>query len=386
VASSYQNFDIRVLPKGAPRQYQLIIQYPGVQPESGHVIDCELPPSYADLLVAASAGRQRRWRKAPTDLINEQDLACYAANLDAVKEIGDRLFQTLLQDELAGEYGVVADRVAREGGLLRLRVNLTKAPELSREPWEALYRKRNEVLLAIHAATPIVRMLDSPTPPDVSPVEPPVRILVITAVPGRDLDVDKELANIRRRTDRLVQGQRAVPFNVQVLDGATRATLYEAVREFRPHFLHYIGHGSFEDGSGWIHLHAKDDAAEIDRIDAETLRDMLANERPKLVVLNTCEGGMASDVDPFSGMAHALIQRNIPYVVAMQYPISDEAAIAFSDVLYADLANGKPIDVAVTNARNAIRLLANPEAQVELITPVLYTSGSIDKLIEPSET
>ena len=383
MAASYQNFDIRVLRKGAPRQYQLIIQYPGVQPESGQVIDCELPPSYADLLTAAPPERQRRWRKSTMDLLKEESLACYATDLEAVKEIGDRLFRTVLQGELAGEYGVVADNVAREGGMLRLRINLTNAPELSREPWEALYRKRNEVLLAIHAATPIVRLLDSPTAPDATPVAPPVRLLVVTAVPSHDLDVDQELANIRKRTERLVAGSRAVPFSTRVLEAATRATLSEAIREFQPHFLHYIGHGSFERGSGWIHLHDVDDLAEVDHIDAETLRDMLANQRPKLVVLNTCEGGIASEIDTFSGMAHALIQRNIPYVVAMQYPISDDAAIAFSDVLYADLAGGKPIDVAVTNARNAIRLLKEPSSQVELITPVLYTSGSIDRLVDP---
>jgi outer membrane protein OmpA-like peptidoglycan-associated protein len=378
MTDSYENFDIQVIATGLPRKYKLLVKYPNCQPPNGKYIDCELPPSYADLLFEPAPEGRKRWRRDPSAIREEENLLIYAAGLETVKEVGRRLFETLLPGELAGRFGAVADT-----GRLRLRINLTQAPELSREPWEALYRTDSETLLAIDTGAMIVRQLDPPTPPDRTPVTPPVRLLIFSAVPEGDLDVAREVANIGGRLKESIEAGLAVPFEVSLLEKATRLSLYERLRTFRPHLLHYVGHGSFERGSGWIHLHHPDDERRNDPVDAETLRDMLANHRPKLVVLNTCQGATAASTDTFGGTAQALIQRNIPYVVAMQYPVSDQVAIAFSDSLYADLARGDPVDVAVTKARNSIRILPDAESQVELITPVLYISGQADALIVP---
>jgi hypothetical protein len=62
----------------------------------------------------------------------------------------------------------------------------------------------------------------------------------------------------------------------------------------------------------------------------------------------------------------------VPAVVAMQFPISDRAALAFSTSLYRALAAGDPVDAAVTEGRMAVFTQA-PDSW-EWATPALYLS------------
>jgi hypothetical protein len=88
------------------------------------------------------------------------------------------------------------------------------------------------------------------------------------------------------------------------------------------------------------------------------------------VLLNACEGARAKRSDPFGGVAQKLIQMGIPAVVAMQFAISDEAALKLSSEFYGALADNYPIDAALAEARRAIYLDDNA---VEWATPVLYS-------------
>jgi ribosomal protein L32 len=65
-----------------------------------------------------------------------------------------------------------------------------------------------------------------------------------------------------------------------------------------------------------------------------------------------------------------MVMAGIPAVVAMQFPISDEAAILFSGTFYPLLAQGDPVDVAVAEGRRAIRL--GNSSTMEWGTPVLF--------------
>ena len=70
-------------------------------------------------------------------------------------------------------------------------------------------------------------------------------------------------------------------------------------------------------------------------------------------------------------MAQRLVQQDCTAVVAMQFPISDGAATAFTGEFYAALADGMPVDQATTSARKA--LLAGYAS--EWATPVLYLNA-----------
>src|SRR5262249_12871629 len=91
----------------------------------------------------------------------------------------------------------------------------------------------------------------------------------------------------------------------------------------------------------------------------------------RLVVLNACQTARVDDADPYSGMAQGLIQQEAAAVVAMQFPISDDAAIVFTREFYGAVADGEPLDQAMASARKA--LLADHSAVWP--PPVFFPGG-----------
>jgi hypothetical protein len=89
----------------------------------------------------------------------------------------------------------------------------------------------------------------------------------------------------------------------------------------------------------------------------------------RLAVLNACHTARASERDAFHGVAQVLLE-HIPAVVAMQFAISDAAAITFAGRFYAALSHGWSVDRAVGDARRALS-----HAGVEWATPVVHLRG-----------
>jgi hypothetical protein len=97
---------------------------------------------------------------------------------------------------------------------------------------------------------------------------------------------------------------------------------------------------------------------------------------PRLVVLNSCSGAAGGVVDLFSGTAAALVRGGVSAVAAMQYEISDLAAIA----------RGRGVDDAISSGRVAIR---GPATGPWNGSPVLYLRGRDARLFtlpEPDDT
>ena len=91
----------------------------------------------------------------------------------------------------------------------------------------------------------------------------------------------------------------------------------------------------------------------------------------RLAVLNSCDTALGGGMDLFASTASILVrQGEIPAVLAMQFAISDPAAIEFSRTFYEAIAEGLPVDAAVAEARKAVRL-AIPDT-LEWATPVLH--------------
>jgi len=114
---------------------------------------------------------------------------------------------------------------------------------------------------------------------------------------------------------------------------------------------------------------------------AETLR---ASRELRLVFLNSCESaqvGHRPGQDPLLGLAAALVRGGMPAVIAMQFPVSDEAARVFSEAVYRSLAHGNPLDAAVADGRLA--LYREKPGSWEWITPVLVTALSESEVFRP---
>ncbi|MEO1085994.1 MAG: CHAT domain-containing protein, partial [Acidobacteriota bacterium] len=89
-------------------------------------------------------------------------------------------------------------------------------------------------------------------------------------------------------------------------------------------------------------------------------------------------------IEPFAGVASALVLGGLPAVLAMQIPISDQAAIAFSRDFYAELAAGTTLDEALVEGRQAIE---NTDSNsVEWGTPVLFLRVKDGNVFDRAET
>jgi CHAT domain-containing protein len=112
-----------------------------------------------------------------------------------------------------------------------------------------------------------------------------------------------------------------------------------------------------------------DEKGDTHLLAATRLTRLLDDHYPlRMVFLNSCEGARGSERDAFSSTAATLVRCGIPAVVAMQYEITDAAAIEFSRSFYEAVADGLPVDAAVAEARTAVSM----ESMLEWGTPVLY--------------
>ena len=181
------------------------------------------------------------------------------------------------------------------------------------------------------------------------------------------LDADGEFA----RLETAMRGQtERGSIALERLGEATMVSLLDRLRQGEVHVFHFIGHGGFEADrqDGLLVLKGLDGKGVL--APGDDLGTALHDHRSlRLAVLNTCEGARGSVKNPFGGTAQGLIQQRVPAVVAMQYKISDVAAKAISEQLYASLARGFPVDAALGEARKTLYLSGN---RLEWATPVLY--------------
>src|SRR5262249_8804194 len=182
------------------------------------------------------------------------------------------------------------------------------------------------------------------------------------------LNVDQEWTNLRTALGDLEQSGLVT---LERLDGANLEMLGKRLDRGGHNVLHFIGHGGFDSHEQDGVLILEDEHHRGVHISGRKLGMLLYDHRRslRLAVLNACEGARVGRTDPFSGTAQSLVQQGIPAVIAMQFEISDEAAITLTQAFYTALAEGHPVDTALANARKVIFARGN---EVEWGTPVLY--------------
>jgi hypothetical protein len=202
------------------------------------------------------------------------------------------------------------------------------------------------------------------------------------------LDVGREKGLIERSLQPVTatESGRDARLELHWVEGQTYDDLKSWLLDRGPwHVLHFIGHGGFDEerGQGVVVLAGGNGQPEY--LVAPKLAELLAaQDALRLVVLNACEGAQGSSHDRFSSLAATLIARGKPAVVAMQYRISDEAAISFASTFYTALATFTPVDLAVAVARK--RLSLDSAASYEWATPVAYLRSEDSVVFEPFPT
>jgi len=355
----YLDFELEIGP-GSGREYPVAVvrSAAGEARETMHFPfgELALESRLKDLQIALlrSGGRHRQMLS-----VGEQ----------TIQDFGRALFDALFTGEVHSRYAISRQEAFHQGEGLRLKLRI-RAPELAALPWEFLYDPNLAEYVCLSSNTPIVRYLELPQPPQPLTVTPPLRILGMIADPKdlANLDVDTEKLRVEKATQDLrAKGSVELTW----LPGQTWQDLQRAMRHGPWHIFHFIGHGDFDARTEEGLIALVDNAGKADYLSATSLGRLLADHRSlRLVILNSCEGARGSTQDVFSSTSAILVRRGIPAVLAMQYEITDRAAIELSRAFYEALADGMPVDAAVSEARKAISL--GVENSVEWGTPVLY--------------
>ena len=327
--------------------------------------------------------------------LKTRDLRRRRGNLpqsQTAQEVGKKLFESIFRGQVRALFERSLGHLEGRGEVgLRLKLRLDSEAFsggiLERMPWELMYHEEAGLFLGLDRYRSIVRYLDVPRPPRPIPLPEELRVLAVVAEPATpglaSLNLDAETERMR-----LLSKQHA-DWHVEVERNASVSSLRRRLTEDGPfHVVHFMGHGGFDPDTGEGLLYFEGPGGSAQPINGQALAVKLADFGDLgLVFLNACEtassaGGQGRD--PFGGVATALVRGGLPAVVAMQRPISDRAAIVFSDAFYSSLSEGACADEALVEGRQAIHS-ASPKS-LEWMIPVLFARLKYGEVFEQRES
>lgn len=202
------------------------------------------------------------------------------------------------------------------------------------------------------------------TPPSQSavPTTQPMKTTVLFLAANPDnvtkLALDRESRAIREKI-RSSDYQKALEFKTEW--GVRPDDLLQYLNEYRPHIVHFSGHGSISDE---LVLHDQADQPKL--VSKAALRALFTTlkDNVRLVVLNAC----------YSRSQGEAIVEVIDCAVGMKSAIGDNAAIIFAASFYRGLGFGRSVKDAFNQGVTALLLEGVPEEN----TPELLVKDGVD--------
>lgn len=302
--------------------------------------------------------------------------------------LGRHLYAAIFNGGIPGLFKEQLDKARAAEARLRLQLSFEKKKaDLINLPWEFLYSADRKVFLATDVDLILTRFI--PLSVDREPLDPqesPLNILIVISRPESDDLGPVTTKDVVTAIENLSKDENLPPIAVHHLEQPNLNTLEEALRTYKPHIFHFIGHGDFFDGTGRLALVDENNEAEWCTAPMLIETFMAANAYPRLVFLHMCEGGdvygESTALHAFSGFAPDLIHAKIPSVVAMRYPIKNKDAKEFSLAFYHELAKGGiMVDAAVQVGRFR---LDRSRTRGVFGTPVLYMHSSDGIIMKPT--
>lgn len=326
--------------------------------------------------VSGPGGDARGILRLPTNNATYQGLARRLEALDTdetmLVQIGQILFDMLFQGQVKEMYRASQGMLQPDEGL-RIRLSLGAAQgEVAALPWELLTDPDQGPLALLDA--PIVRYLQQPARLPTLATQLPLKVLVTGAQTPPVTDVQRELQLVKTALEGL--GQHV---NIEVVEHLTPSGLQQHLRAGF-HVWHFVGHGGSTEDGKTAQLYFEDANGDAQPVSALQLKSLLYRSTVRLIVLDACNSAHIA-TDPFHSLAPALIQAQIPAVIAMQFTVPEDTTKAFASEFYKALAEGFPIDACVTEGRKAVMNetgLNNPDWGI----PVVYTRAPDGKLFD----
>jgi len=175
-----------------------------------------------------------------------------------------------------------------------------------------------------------------------------------------------DLAGAQNEGDQLAALYEANRGMVKTLKGAeaTRANVLSELASGLHDILHYAGHADFvessPEASGLILRDGRLTAADLAKLESA----------PQMIFLNACQSGRmrgtpsnpTTDVrrSTFAGhvsLAEGFLVNGIANFIGTYWPVDDVAASRFANAFYAGLLAGKPLSVAMREARQTAKAI-----------------------------
>ena len=375
----YKNFDVELLDHARVDGRETLRSRVTASPAGGET-DAEALP--VELPAGLREGLERLERRE--------------LDADGLIELGTKLGLLLLPVRARGRYRESLAGLREDEGL-RLRIR-ADAPELAALPWEFACvvppgqppgPPGPECLLGLNRRLSLVRHEGRlPVASLRRLAREEIRVAALLADvedPAYPrLDLAREELNLRRALHGVARVE------ADFLRPGTLEQL-EAALDKGAQVLHFAGHGDWQarmgekpgsiEGTGRLILATEERKPQPQ--DVGQLAASLRARGVRLAVLAACEGARRDAVNPWTGIAPALLREGLPAVVGMQYSVRDGDAIAFSKRLYDQLAAGLSIDTAVAEARIAV-FTRQGAAERDWGAPVLYLRSEHNLLFPPA--
>ncbi|MEM8638306.1 MAG: CHAT domain-containing protein [Cyanobacteria bacterium P01_G01_bin.54] len=375
-----QNFQLSVTPLGSDRY---LIRTEQVEP-GVPLAEVQVAWPVADWLAHA----QQAMDDPLVSLLQTQPTRGGAATLDTLtldlRQLGQELYNALFTDALRDSWVAAQSIAHHQAATLRLRLGL-RGDRLSRLPWEVLHAPLNletEQFQPLTTGTEILfSRYQAATPRTVPALSPtlPLKILMVVTQPDDlgSLDLPQEIRHLKAELER-----GPTPAQLTLLEQPSRQDLAQVLEQGQYHVFHYAGHSDLGETGGTIHL-VNPTTGGTESLMGDDLAGLLVNNGVQLAVFNSCRSSDTTfGTADAQSLSHALVQRGVPAVLAMAEQVPDEVSLAFTRLLYRNVLQGHPLDLALSRARQGL-LSSYGSSHLYWALPVLYLQPQSQGVLIP---
>jgi hypothetical protein len=314
---------------------------------------CSLASGDIEYCVTCGSDQTRHSIQAPNSLVAQASILSQQS-LDPVRTVGQELFKNMFSEQASGVFRRALFEAARSKRAMTLAIGSSVAA-LKQMPWELLYDTQLGRFLALSRYTPIVRYVPKISSTTQSPSAPAkIRILVILSSPSNKatLNMLQEKKWLRYALEPLMRAQN---IDVIYIENPLLEDVQARLASEEFHILHFIGHGEYDSTNQQGTLILEDEAGKAKPLSAAVLEGMLSRTNLRLVILNACQTYVHDATLGGVSISDACLRAGIPYVMATQAPITDNASIAFSKAFYRNLLSGANVIDSITAGRQSIQ-------------------------------
>jgi hypothetical protein len=355
--------------------------------KGGHTVELFVEGASADWLTRPVAGHVASFGKSlpgkgaakPDDPLSGPRVAKVldlAAGDPAKMEILERALGAFLFDGPVGEEFRDGSHPHRGAGTWRTYLDV-RDPVLAGLPWERMVRLVGPAVRYMFAIPgyPMSRMgrvlhFVTSTPADEEPIWP-LKILIVVGSEPNDPAVraEEEVIAIKRALRRDV-GRMLI---VEVSKRPAKDPFFDLLKDFRPHVLHFVGHGRYDAvGKDSLLEFRPEKATDNWSWRAKDIPTDLAPYCPRFVFLNACHSSEPTTRAMAVALSDAMLAAGARAVLGMRAPINGAAAALLAEEFYVRLAHGEPLDDCLVHARRRVTNDNNfPLDEPEWSTPCL---------------